>query len=566
MTAPLSGPLHFYTCGSFIATVLSVHAGCPGSSGNQYACNDDNGNGGNNACGGGLQSGLDMNVVAGATYYIRVGTYSTTATGTFFLNSFYIPPSNDDCSNAIVYTTGSTATGTLAGATNDGEAACGASSSAADAWFVMTPTQSGYLRLDTCGSTFDTVLSVHTACPGTNVNEIACDDDAGSQAPCAGTFQSVLAFGVTTGTTYHIRIAGYAGSLGSYNLHSVFIAPPNDACANAVAYAPGLNITGVTAGATTDGSATCGALYKLPDVWYVFTASCDGPVHFDTCGSNYDTVLSLHTGCPGTTANQVACNDDSYNGGNNACGVNLQSGFDYTVTAGLTYHIRVSGFNGASGVFNLHSYYISAGSDSCGSAPTVTDGSFNICNCGASTDGPEENLCPFCCADNQINNDIWFKYVAPFNGTVDVSTCGSPDPTFDTKLAIYAGGCTLNPDTAITCNDDASCGTAGTLSSVTFPCTRRPVLPDPRRWLQRTSRGGATLTITGHQGCGSAPTSTVTGTSAPTPISRPSSPAPAGHCLGPALHLQRADFNHDGDIGTDADIESFFRVLAGGHC
>jgi subtilisin family serine protease len=27
-----------------------------------------------------------------------------------------------------------------------------------------------------------------------------------------------------------------------------------------------------------------------------------------------------------------------------------------------------------------------------------------------------------------------------------------------------------------------------------------------------------------------------------------------------------ADFNGDGDVGTDADIEAFFRVLAGGHC
>ncbi len=27
-----------------------------------------------------------------------------------------------------------------------------------------------------------------------------------------------------------------------------------------------------------------------------------------------------------------------------------------------------------------------------------------------------------------------------------------------------------------------------------------------------------------------------------------------------------ADFNGDGDVGTDADIESFFRVLGGGSC
>ena len=27
-----------------------------------------------------------------------------------------------------------------------------------------------------------------------------------------------------------------------------------------------------------------------------------------------------------------------------------------------------------------------------------------------------------------------------------------------------------------------------------------------------------------------------------------------------------ADFNGDGNIGTDADIEAFFRVLGGGNC
>jgi len=39
----------------------------------------------------------------------------------------------------------------------------------------------------------------------------------------------------------------------------------------------------------------------------------------------------------------------------------------------------------------------------------------------------------------------------------------------------------------------------------------------------------------------------------------------AGNCPG-APCTSSADFNHDGDIGTDADIESFFRVLGGGPC
>jgi hypothetical protein len=39
----------------------------------------------------------------------------------------------------------------------------------------------------------------------------------------------------------------------------------------------------------------------------------------------------------------------------------------------------------------------------------------------------------------------------------------------------------------------------------------------------------------------------------------------AGNCPA-APCTNSADFNHDGDVGTDADIESFFRVLAGGPC
>jgi hypothetical protein len=37
----------------------------------------------------------------------------------------------------------------------------------------------------------------------------------------------------------------------------------------------------------------------------------------------------------------------------------------------------------------------------------------------------------------------------------------------------------------------------------------------------------------------------------------------AGSCC---LLCESADFNCDGDTGTDADIESFFRVLAGAVC
>jgi hypothetical protein len=39
----------------------------------------------------------------------------------------------------------------------------------------------------------------------------------------------------------------------------------------------------------------------------------------------------------------------------------------------------------------------------------------------------------------------------------------------------------------------------------------------------------------------------------------------AGSCCATCWHVG-ADFNADGDVGTDGDIEAFFRVLAGGQC
>lgn len=121
-------------------------------------------------------------------------------------------------------------------------------------------------------------------------------------------------------------------------------AQPNDDCVNAIPVSEG-TYAGTTVGSTNDGSASCGNSSGSPDVWYAYTASSDLAVNFETCaGASYDTVISVHSGCPGTIANQIACNDDS-------CG--LQSGLQVTVAAGQTYYVRVAGYNGATGTFDL---------------------------------------------------------------------------------------------------------------------------------------------------------------------------------------------------------------------
>jgi C1A family cysteine protease len=118
------------------------------------------------------------------------------------------------------------------------------------------------------------------------------------------------------------------------DLHPPAQVEAQDNCADAQLLCPGAVQTGTTAGATCDGGASCGGA----------GGAGNGFVNLNLCGSDFDTVLSVHSGCPGDQSNQVACND-------NYCG--LQSALTLFVTSGSEYWIRISGASGASGEFSL---------------------------------------------------------------------------------------------------------------------------------------------------------------------------------------------------------------------
>lgn len=120
--------------------------------------------------------------------------------------------------------------------------------------------------------------------------------------------------------------------------------PTNDDCGNATAIGDG-KFEGNTESATNDGEASCGAAETSPDVWFLYTAGTSGTVDFNTLGSSFDTVLSLHTSCPGTSTNQLACNDD-WN--------SLQSRLTHEMSLGEEVVVRVSGFGGDTGDFQLN--------------------------------------------------------------------------------------------------------------------------------------------------------------------------------------------------------------------
>jgi len=81
-------------------------------------------------------------------------------------------------------------------------------------------------------------------------------------------------------------------------------------------------------------------------VWWSWTATSSARVTITTFGSNYDTLLGVYTGNAVNALTTVRTNDDA--------GGTLQSRVRFFPTPGVTYHIAVDGYNGASGNISLN--------------------------------------------------------------------------------------------------------------------------------------------------------------------------------------------------------------------
>ncbi len=155
-------------------------------------------------------------------------------------SGFVPPPQNDDCWSALPLPVNAVVTGSNIGATQDGASVCGVDPSSADVWYTVTPECTGVLMLDTCDSGFDTVLSIYSGGCG-QLSLITCNDDAGANGPCPSTFQSYLTAAVTSGQTYHVRVAGYHDASGGIHLRASFAGPSNDSCASPQPVTPGVS-------------------------------------------------------------------------------------------------------------------------------------------------------------------------------------------------------------------------------------------------------------------------------------------------------------------------------------
>ncbi|MCH8966097.1 MAG: S8 family serine peptidase [Planctomycetes bacterium] len=215
------------------------------------------------------------------------------------------------------------------------------------------------------------------------------------------------------------------GTSGDCNINGVpdecELAIPQDSCSQAQPVCPDIFYTGSTVGVLADGDAACGNSGDSPDVYYSYIPLTDGELTVSLCaGTDYDAVLSIHTGCPASADNQAACDDDH-------CGGAGPSEVTFPVIASVEYIIRVTGWGGSAGPFIL---------DLVGPACAIGDGDCNddgipdICGLADGTDAdcngngiPDE-----CDPDTDCNGDGIPDICGLANGTdADCDGNGVPD-------------------------------------------------------------------------------------------------------------------------------------------
>jgi hypothetical protein len=256
------------------------------------------------------------------------------------------PPPNDDFADAqdLGSAPGASVSGTNRYATAEfGEPNHHGYPALASVWYRWTAPTNGVVRLNTCGSNFDTLLAVYRGLTVDRLGRVASSDDfCGSQ--------SSLKFGTVAGTTYRIAVDGYAGQQGSIALELAPAVPPsNDAFADALDLGSGLSAT--ASGTNLDATAELGEPAHYPDVpaaasvWYRWTSPADRSVQIDTCGSDFDTVLAVYRGSALDALDGVASDDESCR--------RYRSRVEFDAEAGEIYRIAVDGYRGAEGSIEL---------------------------------------------------------------------------------------------------------------------------------------------------------------------------------------------------------------------
>lgn len=431
----------------------------------------------------GSSNGLFMSMLEltgqtpGATLWIRVWEWGG-GTGTFDICAFEpvvaAPPANDDCSGAFPTTVNAGTCTSVTSGTVDGATASSQSATACngteddDVWFSFVAPATGSVDVDLlniAGSTTDLYHSIwEGTCPSLTLVAGTCSDP-----------NSQTVTGLTPGNTYYVRVYSWTGTPGQTTTFDLCLTdntpPPAPANDDPCAATP-LTVNASCSFATyTNEGATASAGVPAPgcasysgsDVWFTVTVPASGDVTVDmNTGVMTDAGMAIYSGtCASLTF--IECDDDDSPNG-------LMSMIELTGQApGATLWVRVWEFgNDNNGTFDICAYEPVVAppppNDDCtGAYPltvntsgctSVTAGTVN----GATASSQDATAC-----GGTENDDVWFSFVAPATGSVDISILNVAGSTTDMYHSLWEGTCPALTLVSGSCSD-ANTSAAGVLT------------------------------------------------------------------------------------------------------
>ena len=393
-----------------------------------------------------LPVGLTLNTSTGAitgtpttsqvaTSYTITASRANECSGTASI-SIAVRPSNDACSGATNLPCASgTISGTTVGSVDETPPAS-VITSAKGVWYSFVGNGQSTTISSTAETGFDHEQTILT---GTSCGSFAIvgstKDDSGSGGTETQTFIA------TNGQQYYVWVAYYTtgSTTGAFTINRTCAAlVANDACANAINLTVGASATsGSFVGDSPSGGAYDDADY--PDVWYKFTALCNGSYQLAITNSSYDADIYLYSDCSSTT--------NLLSGG--ATSASNETG-TASLTANTTYYIRVVDFAQASSTFSIGVTALSTTNP----APSAITGNNSIC---ASTTGLGYSV------TNVSGNTYTWTLPSGFTQTAGTNT---------NSITLSAG----NTSGTLSVTATNSCGTS---SATTLPITvsANPAVP-----------------------------------------------------------------------------------------
>jgi hypothetical protein len=372
---------------------------------------------------------------AGTTYHVRVSGGWRPDRGTFGIKLTETPPpANDEFDDAALLEGANDAgSSTNTGATRQpGEPRHYGGYGDRSVWWEWTAPSDGRATV-TVSAPFDWVAGVYT---GSSVGSLTTVRSADS---------GTMTFGATAGRTYRIAVDSWSDYYsGPIDLSvSLADAPRNDDFDDAVALvgsSPDATGTNVNATRQNYEPAHAGST-ALHSVWYQWRAPASGEATIDPAGSSFDTRLAVYSGWWVGSLSPVVSSADG--------------AVTFEAVAGTVYRIAVDGDGDVTGSIALSVEQApppAPANDAFSAAQTLTEAGTQYwqadgTNVGASKESGEPDH-----AGNTGGASVWYRWTAPQDGTLTLSTWSSG---FDTLLGLYTGDA-VGGLTQVAADDDSS--------------------------------------------------------------------------------------------------------------